>query len=179
MNAEKQRRALVKRAMRGSPRAFGALIQEQQAYLYRVAYSIVGSEADALDVVQESVLKAYKSLKTLREPERFRTWLTSIVIHTAQDVLRARQRTFPLGEEQDLPAPEGLPPEERMDLHQAIAQLPEKYQEVVRRKYFLGCTIREISQATGMPEGTVSVYLRRALARLRDLLKEESVCETK
>ena len=40
-----------------------------------------------------------------------------------------------------------------MDLHWAVAQLPEKYQDVVKLKYFDGCTIREISQATGMPEG--------------------------
>ena len=101
---------------------------------------------DALDVVQESILKAYKSLKTLREPEYFRTWLTKIVINTAQDTLRARQRTAPLEGELDLPAPEGLPPEERMDLHGAIARLPEKYQDVIKLKYFDGYTTREISE---------------------------------
>lgn len=66
-----------------------------------------------------------------------------------------------------------------MDLHWAVAQLPEKYQDVVKLKYFDDCTIREISQATGMPEGTVSVYLRRAIGRLQILLKEEAVCERK
>ena len=136
-------------------------------------------EQDALDVVQESILKAYKSLKTLREPEYFRTWLTKIVINTAQDTLRARQRTAPLEEELDLPAPEGLPPEERMDLHGAIARLPEKYQDVIKLKYFDGYTIREISEATGMPQGTVSVYLRRAVKELQTLLKEEPVCKKK
>ena len=87
------------------------------------------------------------------------------------------QTAFPL--ELDLPAPEGLPPEERMDLHGAIARLPEKYQDVIKLKYFDGYTIREISEATGMPQGTVSVYLRRAVKELQTLLKEEPVCKKK
>ena len=177
--SEKQEKALVKKAMRGSPQAFGDLIEAQQEYLYRMAYRYVRQEADALDVVQESILKAYKSLKTLREPEHFRTWLTKILINTAQDLLRKRKPEASLAEGPDLPAPEGMSPEERMDLHWAVAQLPEKYQDVVKLKYFDGCTIREISQATGMPEGTVSVYLRRAIGRLQVLLKEEAVCERK
>lgn len=107
---EKGEKTLVKRAMRGNPKAFGTLVEREQEYLYRMAFLYVRQEQDALDVVQESILKAYKSLKTLREPEYFRTWLTKIVINTAQDTLRARQRMAPLEEELDLPAPEGLPP---------------------------------------------------------------------
>ena len=176
---EKGEKTLVKLAMRGNPKAFGTLVEREQEYLYRMAFLYVRQEQDALDVVQESILKAYKSLKTLREPEYFRTWLTKIVINTAQDTLRARQRAAPLEEELDLPAPEGLPPEERMDLHGAIARLPEKYQDVIKLKYFDGYTIREISEATGMPQGTVSVYLRRAVKELQTLLKEELVCKKK
>ena len=51
--SEKQEKALVKKAMRGSPKAFGDLIEAQQEYLYRMAYLYVRQEADALDVVQE------------------------------------------------------------------------------------------------------------------------------
>ena len=73
---EKGEKTLVKRAMRGNPKAFGTLVEREQEYLYRMAFLYVRQEQDALDVVQESILKAYKSLKTLREPEYFRTWLT-------------------------------------------------------------------------------------------------------
>jgi RNA polymerase sigma-70 factor (ECF subfamily) len=174
---DREELARVKRAMRGNPTAFGELIQREQEYLYRMAYLYTHQEADALDVVQESILKAYKSVKTLRDPEYFRTWLTRIVINTAQDLLRHRREEFPLEEGAQLPAQEALTPEERMDLYQALEQLPEKYRDVVKLKYLDGCTIREISDATGMPQGTVSVYLRRAVSRLRDQLKEEPLCE--
>ena len=97
--SEKQEKALVKKAMRGSPKAFGDLIEAQQEYLYRMAYLYVRQEADALDVVQESILKAYKSLKTLREPEYFRTWLTKIRTCCESESRRPlwqRGRTCPL-----------------------------------------------------------------------------------
>ena len=175
---DREERTRIKLAMGGNPRAFGELIQREQEYLYRVAYRYTETEADALDVVQDSIVKAYKSLKTLQNPEYFRTWLTSIVIHTAQDLLRRRRQEVPLeeGVSAGVPAPpEGLTPEERMDLYRALDQLPEKYRNVVKRKYLDGWTIREISDATGMPQGTVSVYLRRGVSRLRDQLKEESL----
>lgn len=173
---DKKDLALVKRAMRGNPKAFAALIEREQEYLYRMAFLYVRQEQDALDVVQDSIVKAYRKMKTLREPAYFHTWLTKVVINTAQDPLRQRKAEIFLEEGgDDLPASVELSPEERMDLHEAVAQLPEKYQDVVKLKYFDGYTIREISRITGMPQGTVSVYLRRAVGQLRVLLKEESL----
>lgn len=174
---EKRERALVRKAMRGNPKAFGTLIEKEQEYLYRMAFLYVREEADALDVVQDSIIKAYKSVKNLREPEHFRTWLTKILINTAQDTLRRRKVTVPLEEELGCPAKEAMAPEERLDLYQALEALPEKYQDVIKLKYLDGYTIREISAMTGMPEGTVSVYLRRAIGQLRIILKEDPVCE--
>lgn len=165
--------SLVKKAMRGSPKAFGALIRSQQEYLYRMAFLYTHQEDDALDVVQESILKAYQSVKTLREPEYFQTWLTRIVINTAKDLCRKRRPEDGLEEAQDLPAPEGLSPEERMDLYTALDHLPERYRDIVKLKYFDGLTIREIAQQLDVPEGTVSSSLTRAVRQMRKELKEE------
>lgn len=171
----KRRRALVKKAQRGDPRAFEELVVEEQEYLYRMAYLQVRSEADALDVVQETILKAYKSRKTLRDPDLFRSWLTKILINAALDLLRRRKPQEPLEENLEVPAPQGLSPEERMDLYQALEDLSEPYRGLVKLKYLDGYTIREISESTGMPAGTVSVYLRRAMDKLRASLKEGAV----
>lgn len=107
---EKGEKTLVKRAMRGNPKAFGTLVEREQEYLYRMAFLYVRQEQDALDVVQESILKAYKSLKTLREPEYFRTWLTKIVINTAQDTLRARSARLPWRRSWTCPPQRDCPP---------------------------------------------------------------------
>ena len=62
-----------------------------------------------------------------------------------------------------------------MDLYQALEDLSEPYRGLVKLKYLDGYTIREISESTGMPAGTVSVYLRRAMDKLRASLKEGAV----
>lgn len=168
--------SLVKKAMRGNPKAFGELVKQEQEYLYRMAYLYTRQEDDALDAVQDSILKAYKNVKTLREPEYFRTWLTRIVINAAMDICRKRRPDAPLEAAGALPQAEACSAEERMDLHDALERLPERYRDVVKLKYFDGLTIREIAEQTGTAEGTVSSQLSRAIKLLRKELKEEPVC---
>lgn len=167
---------LIKKAIRGNPKAFGELVRREQEYLYRMAFLYTRQEDDALDAVQESVLKAYQSMKSLRDPAYFRTWLTRIVINCATDICRKRKPSAPLEEAGLLPAEEGLEWEDRMDLRDAVDRLPEKYQDVVKLKYFDGLTIREIAAQMRMPEGTVSAQLSRAVKLLRKDFKEETVC---
>ena len=172
----KHRRALVKKAQRGDPRPLRSWWWGEQEYLYRMAYLQVRSEADALDVVQETILKAYKSRKTLRgpgpvpqladkDPHKRRPWTCS----AGESPRSLWRRTW------KPPPPRGLSPEERMDLYQALEDLSEPYRGLVKLKYLDGYTIREISESTGMPAGTVSVYLRRAMDKLRASLKEGAV----
>lgn len=168
--------ALVKKAMRGNPKAFGELVREQQEYLYRMAYLYTRDEQDALDAVQESILNAYQSIKRLREPAYFKTWMTRIVINEATDICRKRRPVDDLESIGELPAAEGLSPDARMDLYAALDKLPENYRDVVKLKYFDGLTIREISQRLDMPEGTVSSWLSRAIKQMRKEMKEEISC---
>lgn len=170
--------ALVKKAMRGNPNAFGELIRTEQEYLYRMAFLHTRNEEDALDAVQESILRAYRSIKTLREPAYFRTWLTRIVINTAKELARKQKPYGDLEELELLAAPEGLSPDERMDLYAALEKLPEQYRDVIRLKYFDGLKTREIAERLDAPEGTVSSWLHRAMEQLRMELKEEPICKT-
>lgn len=169
--------ALVKKAMRGNPNAFGELIRTEQEYLYRMAFLHTRNEEDALDAVQESILRAYRSIKTLREPAYFRTWLTRIVINTAKELARKQKPYGDLEELELLTAPEGLSPDERMDLYAALEKLPEQYRDVIRLKYFDGLKTREIAERLDTPEGTISSWLHRAMEQLRMELKEEPICK--
>lgn len=164
--------SMVKKAMRGNPQAFGQLVRRQQESLYRAAYSVTRSEEDALDAVQEGILKAYQNLKSLRKPETFAAWLTRIVHNAALDLVRKRRPTQNL-EELELPAPEGLSPEERMDLRAALERLPERDRSLVALRYFDGLSNREIARQLELSEGTVASRLSRAIARMRKELKEE------
>jgi len=79
----------VLRAMHGNRESFHALIEANQEKLYRIAYSYVHNQHDALDIVQDAVYRAFVSIKNLKHAEYFNTWLVRIVINCALDKLRS------------------------------------------------------------------------------------------
>lgn len=168
-------KSTVRKAMRGNPKAFGELIRREQEYLYRMAFLYTRNEDDALDAVQESILKAYTGIKKLKNAEHFKTWLTRIVINTAQDIYGKRKSLDDIEDIDFLPSPESLSPEERMDLYAVLEKLPEEDRQIIKLRYFDGFSNREIAKKLGLPEGTVASRLSRAMQKMRKELKEERV----
>lgn len=167
--------SLVERARRGEKEAFAQLFLAEKEYLYKTAFLHAGNEEDALDLVQECILQCMLSIKKLKHPEYFRTWMTRILINCARKEWYKKKRYAP---EEDLeersPSHEdGVTSEEKMDLYQAIDTLPFLYRSIVVEKYFAGAKLEEIAQMLDMPLGTVKVYHGRAKKQLRELLKEE------
>ena len=138
--------------------------------LYRTAYLYLGSEADALEAVDEGVYQALKALGKLREPDFFETWLTRIVLNECHRELRRRSRLAP---EEALP--ESVEPDsyDALPLKEAIRRLPEELRAVVVLRYFAGYTQAETAAALDIPQGTAATRQRRALALLRLELGEE------
>ena len=162
----------VKRAVRGSVEAYGRLIEKNKDYLYRTAFLYSGDEEAALEIVQETVLKGFRSIKQLRNPELFRTWITRILINTSKDYYRHEIRYAQMPEEEAVYEEAGITAEERADLYEAIRRLPEKYRTAVILRYFDGLKQEEIAFVMGIPRGSVSAYLTRAKKELRKYLKE-------
>ena len=79
---------LVDMAKKGNDEAFEQLISSVRAKLYRTAYSYVRNEQDALDIYQETIYKAYISLKELKKPESFQSWITRILVSKCIDFIR-------------------------------------------------------------------------------------------
>ena len=149
---------------------FAQRVEAIKQQLYRMAYLYLNSEAGALEAVDESVYKAFKALKTLREPAYFTTWLTRILINECKKELKRQSRFSPAEE---------WPTEERADtnydalpLKEAIAHLPEALRVVVILRYFAGFTLAETAQTLEIPQGTVVSRQRRALALLKLDLEE-------
>jgi RNA polymerase sigma-70 factor, ECF subfamily len=78
----------VKKAKRGNTKAFQKLVEAEKEKLYRMAYLYVKNESDAIDIVHETIYKAYISIKKLKETDYFSTWLMRILINTSLDLLR-------------------------------------------------------------------------------------------
>ena len=149
---------------------FAARTQAVRQRLYRTAYLYLGSEADALEAVDEAVYQALRALKKLRQPELLETWLTRILINTCHKELRRRR--WVTGEE-SLPDSAGPNAYDGLPLREAIHRLPEELRTVVILRYFAGYTLEETAQSLDLPRGTVSTRQRRALQLLRLELGEE------
>ena len=149
---------------------FAARTEALRDRLYRTAWLYLGSEADALEAVDEAVYQALRALGKLRQPEFFETWLTRILINECHRELRRRKR---LAGEEALPDTAGPDAYDDLPLKEAIRRLPEDLRAVVILRFFTGYTQAETARALEIPQGTVATRQRRALELLRLELGEE------
>lgn len=152
---------------------FAVRVEALKGRLYRTARLYLGSEADALEAVDEAVYQALRALGTLRQPEFFETWMTRILINVCRRELRRRKRL--MGEEA-LPESAGPDVYDALPLKEAVRRLPEALRQVVILRFFAGYTQAETAAALDIPQGTAATRQRKALALLRlELGEEESV----
>ena len=128
--------------------------------LYRTAWLYLGSEACAVDAVDEAVYQGFLHYKRLRQPEYFATWMTRILINACNAELRRRKRELAVAELPETAA-------------EAFDALPRELRAVVVLRYFQGLTLAETAQALDIPPGTVSTRQRKALSLLKLHLTEE------
>lgn len=167
---------IVVLAQKGDDNAFYELISLKKEILYKTAYTYVKNREDALDIVQEVVCKAYISIKKLKEPKFFNTWIIRILINCCLDFLKKNKKTIELIDNitEDKEAVNENK-EEIIDLYNSLDKLNEKYKTIVILKYFQGLTLQEIADVLNYPLGTAKTYLHKALVQLRLELKEDII----
>lgn len=167
----------IKRAIKGDDKAFEELMGQCKENLYRTAFSYVRNEADALDVVQETVYKAYISIDKLKEPKYFNTWITRILINTALTQMKKNSKIVYL-EQNEMNKVMGTMEssvDESIYIWNALDSLEEKHREVVILKYFNDLTISEIAKTLEYPVGTAKTYLNKGLNKLRNIMRRDVV----
>ncbi|MCG3087447.1 sigma-70 family RNA polymerase sigma factor [Sporosarcina cyprini] len=167
------KRMLVVRAKKGDAEALQTLIHEEKEKLYKMAYVYVQNEDDALEVFQETVYKAIKSIAKLKNNDYFSTWMTRILINTAIAFLKKKQGIVPLSQEvlENLGEPWHMKKEEQLDLLEAMDEIEEKYKTVLLLRFYEDYSISQISKFLHCPEGTVKTNIRRGLAALKKKMK--------
>lgn len=159
-------------AIHGDREAFEMIIRTHSRTLFAVAYGILQNREEAEDVVQDSLVKAWKTHWRVRDPEKFPAWLATIARHKAHDVFRKR-RTVPLPEQ----LTEAIDPEpvntSALDqrLHSALAALPELHRAAVTLRYFEEMDYRTIENTLDLTNGALRGILGRALASMRKQLR--------
>jgi RNA polymerase sigma-70 factor (ECF subfamily) len=171
---------LVARAKDGNRDAFGQLAERYYKMVSILAYQKTKNRADAEDVVQESFVRAYKALETLREAEKFGGWLYHITLKICLDHIRKRDRHDAPVRLDDLPhagvasgesSPSTLETqEEQTKVSDAIAALPDKYRLVVTLRYIKKMSYKEIAEQLGEPDGTVANRIHRAVKMLQNAM---------
>lgn len=152
-----------------------AYIINNQDKFYRLAYSYVKNQDDALDVVQNTVCKALAHYEELKNEEAFKTWLYKIVVNESLSLLRVRKR-YVLTDESGYSE---IPYEERQydvhdDLYEQIGQMETDTQNIIKLRFFEELELSEIAQALRMNINTVKTKLYRGLRMLRIKIDKEA-----
>ncbi|BDU94320.1 MAG: sigma-70 family RNA polymerase sigma factor [Clostridium perfringens] len=164
---------LIKESMKGNKESFGILIKNNKEYLYKMAFLYVKDEQDALEVIHETVYRAFLNIEKLKKAKFFNTWITRILINVSIDFLKKKGKNEMLDESTPIIKEKcEISTEEKLDLYNAIDLLNDNYKTVIIMMYFNDMKIKDISKVMEIPENTVKTYLRRAKQALGEILKE-------
>jgi RNA polymerase sigma-70 factor, ECF subfamily len=159
-------------AIHGDREAFEMIIRTHSRTLFAIAYGILQNREEAEDVVQESLIKAWKMRWRVRDPEKFPGWLSMIARHRAHDVFRKRRPariTHEGLETSDANTPDTTAIDQQ--LHSALASLPELHRAALILRYFEEMDYRTIENTLGLTNGALRGILGRSLASLRKQLR--------
>jgi len=179
---------LIRRVLGGDAEAFYQLVRPYERAVFLAAVAIVKNDADAEEVAQEAILKAFKALGRFRREAKFSTWLIQIAINEAKMKLRKDRRhlyeSIDQGQQNDdgdyiprdfadwreIPSQALERRELRDALGKALESLPEKYREILILRDVNHLSITETAQILRLSEANVKTRLSRARLQMRDAL---------
>jgi len=164
-------RALVQRARGGDHDAFTLLLDVRLARLDAAARLILRDPDHARDAVQEALIRAWRDLPGLRDPDRFDAWLHRLIVNACLDLVRRRKRRVIEVELSPLDMPTTTDSAgsiaDRQVLHEALARLDPGHRAVVALHYLLGMPLPDVAATLKIPLGTAKSRLHYALAAMR------------
>ncbi len=174
----------VRRFLEGEEEAFNRIVQRWERKVYNLAWRMLGNREDAQDVAQETFLSIFKSLKSLRDPGRFSTWLYQITLNHCRARWKSRATMMTSGDSISVTAgeegenPSSVPSApakgdslEAMDLiRKALAGLSEDHRTAVILKEYVGLSLEELAQVMGCPLSTAKSRLYHGLREVQQNL---------
>ena len=176
--------AAVRRLKSGDPAGLEYLVRAHQLRAIRTAYLICGDAGLAEEVVQESFLRAYRSIRSFDEDRPFEPWFLRSVVNATLRMLSRSRREVSLQEPEaemafhrlaahwDSPHSQVEQAEAERELHQALQLLSARQRAVIVQRYFLDMSEADMAADSGAAAGTIKWLLNAARRRLRSLLAE-------
>lgn len=177
---------LVQSAQAGDLDAYAVLFARYQARIYNIIYGMVANRDDAADLTQETFVKAYRALGSLRDGQAFYAWIYRIAINLCRNYRRGKPLSLSLdegilcnGERVPIDIPDtSQEPAQLVETHatatavrDAIATLSPDHREVLVLHHLEGLPVEHIAQVVGVPVGTVKSRLSRGRASLKRVLR--------
>ena len=177
---------LVRQVLAGRTQGYEELVRRWAGRVTALCHSRVGRADVAEDLAQETLLRGYRAVGSLADPDKFGAWLCGIAVRACLDWLKAKERTqvvfsvLGAGRNPDdflsRPAPDdrlGVDhDDERRHLLAEVEALPEEHRQVIMLYYYQDNTYRELAQILGVSSATVNARLTRARALLRERLTD-------
>lgn len=173
---------LAERARDGDQRAFAELVRRHQDQVFRFVLRMTDSRDEAMDLTQDTFMKAWLALPRWQPQARLRTWLFQIARNGALDLLRRRGVVEFVPIDEDLEVPANAPaPDEWLDIRQryglldeTLRQLPVDHREILLLREVEDLSYAEIATTLGIQEGTVKSRIARARVALLDRYRRVS-----
>lgn len=172
---------LILLCQKGKIRAFERLVNKYKKNAYFIALGLVGNSDDAYDLSQEAFVRVYKSINKYNGRSRFFPWFYTILTNLCKNHLKKRdvQRKYLNNELATERVSQSQNPEAELEkdnlkekLLEEIEKLPFKFKEIIVLKHFRGFSYKEISEALGIPVGSVMSRLYYARKKLKENLKD-------
>lgn len=176
-------KAFVRAARAGDPEAWDRLLQRYQLPLYAYVFELARNEQTSLDIVQETLVNAVRHLGSLREDEKFGSWLFGIARQKCIQHWRRQNREQTVATEEpleDLRSPDESPDdllirqEQEEEFMRLLERLAAGQREALLLHFIEGFSIEEIAAITGAPPGTVKSRLHYAKNALRQLIEDNT-----
>ncbi|GAA0133197.1 sigma-70 family RNA polymerase sigma factor [Paenibacillus sp. YSY-4.3] len=173
----------VKKAKKGNKEALLQLIMAEKDDYYRLALTYMGNSHDAMDAMEDMIVRLYENIGQLNKVEAFYSWSRTILANSCKALLRKRQKLVPLddvGMNVELAANHALPSDpyrhsdQQMDIRQMLLCLNEQQQEAIQLKYWHDLDYQTIADMMKVPVGTVKSRIFQGLKKLRDLYGGET-----
>ncbi len=165
---------IIDRVLDGDTNAFNLLVWQWEKPIYNYIYRMVGNRDDALDLCQESFLKAYRELGNLKDRDRFSSWLYRIAHNVCYSRFRKDQGKTFVELDPNVGASR-MPIENRLAVEKALSQLPDDQKEVVVLKVYQGLRFDEIAAVQDAPVSTVKSRLYMSFDKLKSVLGEQVI----
>jgi RNA polymerase sigma-70 factor, ECF subfamily len=164
--------AIIGEVLAGDANAYAELVRRYERLVHAAAWGILRDHHSAQDVAQETFIKAYRQLASLRTVTTFGAWVLAIARRGATDLLRSRRSHVSIARLPEKTAVYAQAEEDSARILSALARLPEHEEHVLLLRYFEDLPVASVATTLHRPVGTVTKQISRGLERLRKYLQE-------